>query len=61
VTLVVDVGVVEVATGIGTGAGTGAGAPGVSMWPASTETASVKLSIVAAAIWRKVFMFLGVS
>lgn len=35
--------------------GAGAAAPVVSMCPAITETASVKLRIVAAQSWRKVF------
>ena len=34
---------------------TGAGAPGVSICPASTEPARVRLRIVAAQNWRKVF------
>jgi hypothetical protein len=37
------------------GVGAGAGAPGVSICPASTETASVKQRIDAAQIRRKVF------
>ena len=36
-------------------AGAGAGAPVVSMCPASAETASVRLRIVAANVRRKVF------
>ena len=39
------------------GGGAGAGAPGVSVCPAITETASVRLRTVAALIWRKVFTF----
>ena len=37
------------------GVGAGAGAPGVSMCPASTDIASVRLRIDAAHICRKVF------
>lgn len=50
----VDVGVdvVEVAVGVGVGVGT---APGVSMCPANTDTASVRLRMVAALIRRNVF------
>lgn len=40
------------------GVGAGAGAPGLSTCPASTEIASVRLRIVAALIWRKVFTLL---
>jgi hypothetical protein len=36
-------------------AGAGAGAPGVSMYPARAETASIRLRIDAAHICRKVF------
>lgn len=44
------------------GVGAGAEAPGVSIWPVTlcasiTETASVRLRIIAAQIWRKVFTF----
>ena len=39
------------------GGGVGAGAPVVSVCPAITETASVRLRTVAALIWRKVFTF----
>lgn len=38
------------------GGGTGAGAPGESICPAKTETASVKLSIATAQVWRRVFI-----
>ena len=39
-----------------TGAGGGAGAPGVSMCPAKTEPASVRLRIIAALSRRRVFI-----
>ena len=41
------------------GGGAGAGAPVVSMCPASTGTASVRLRIVATHVWRKVFIFVA--
>ena len=39
------------------GVGLGAGAPVVSICPASTETASARLSVMVAHVWRKVFIF----
>ena len=39
------------------GGGAGAGAPIVSICPAITETASVRLRTVTALSWRKVFTF----
>lgn len=48
--VVVVVVVVEVAVGVADGF-----APGVSICPADTETASIKLRSAAALIWRKVF------
>ena len=38
------------------GGGTGAGAPGESICPAKAETASAKLRIVTAHVWRRVFI-----
>ena len=52
--VVVDV---VLALGVGVGSVAGAGEPVVSMCPASTETASVRLRIVTAHICRKVFTF----
>ena len=40
---------------VGAGVGAGAGAPGLSTCPASTDTASIRLRIVTALSWRKVF------
>ena len=42
---------------VGVGVGAGAGAPIVSICPAITETASVRLRTVMALSWRKVFTF----
>ena len=46
---------VDVVLALGVGLGAGAGAPVVSMCPARTETASVRLRIVTAHVCRKVF------
>ena len=48
---------VDVVLALGVGLGAGAGAPVVSICPASTETASARLRVIAAHVWRKVFIF----
>jgi len=48
---------VDVVLALGVGLGAGAGAPVVSICPASTETASARLRVMAAHVWRKVFIF----
>ena len=46
------------ALGAGVGSGAGAGAPVVSMCPADAEIASVRLRMIAAHVFRKVFISL---
>jgi hypothetical protein len=48
--------VVDVVLALGGG---GAGAPVVSICPANTETASVRLRTAATHVWRKVFIFVA--
>jgi hypothetical protein len=47
---------VSVSVLVGVGAGAGAGAPGESICPAKAETASAKLRIATAHVWRRVFI-----
>ena len=43
------------------GVGVGAGAPGESICPAKAETASAKLRIATAQVWRRVFIVVSYS
>jgi len=48
--------VVSVCICVGVGVGVGATTPGQSISPASTDTVSANVRMIAAHVWRKVFM-----